>query len=101
MALDEADQGTRVGAAPGIQTLRIVASDQQVAVSGGQQLDQPPLGGVEVLDLVGHDPLVGVLEDAQGAVVGAEQAQRQTEHGHEVDRAVSTESLLVGIGQGC
>ncbi len=66
-------------------------------LAASQQLKQRPLGGVEVLTFVGQHVAVGVLQDAQAAIVGAEQTERQRQHGDEIDGPVLEEALLVGV----
>ena len=64
--LEEAD----VGAAPGVQRLRGIADDHQVAVALGEESEHLVLRGGHVLELIAQDVTVAVLVEPEEPRLG-------------------------------
>ena len=80
-----------VGAAPGVDGLIRIPDDEQVSVIAAQDLHQPVLRFVDVLELVDHDvfqPLLPLLPDLRGLAEDVQGEQEQVV-------VIQTEALLL------
>ena len=84
-------------AAPAVDALVIVAHHAEVAVFGGQGMNQFELGAVGVLVFVDHDELVVVPAGLQGFGMVAKQSEGQENEVVEIDGIAGLEGGFVAV----
>ena len=99
----EVEDVADVGVAEAVDRLVLVADDHQVAVLGGEQLQQPVLGVVGVLVLVDEDVAEGAAPALAHLLEQLEGVDRAHQQVVEVHRVGGEHPLLVereGLGDG-
>src|SRR5581483_8729296 len=82
-------------AAPAVNALVVVADDAEVAVGGGEMVDEAELGGVGVLVFIDHDVAIFGATGFEGVGVFAEEAQGEEDKIVKVNGVAGVEGALV------